>query len=247
MAIPKANDPLVNIIRNKYIDVNQGDLIAVIRAFKRGKFSGTAKIVEEYEMYLERFFGVKHALATSNGTAAIYLALAASKVGLGDEVMLPPTAPVMTVMPILAFGAKPVFVDVAPGCGFSLSLLDVKKKISSKTRAIISVPMWGYPVAEEQIRAICHCKKIAFILDCSQAHGTRRPSGLLGTGNCIGVFSTHERKLVNTGEGGFLLTNDSAIASLARSVRAFGVGKNKTFGVRFGLNFKLNALSCLVR
>jgi len=149
----------------------------------------------------------------------------------------------MTAMPILAVGATPVFADTATPSSFALDLGDVAAKITARTRAVIAVPMWGYPADGPDLADACRDWGIPLIEDAAQAHGTVVADGYAGTRAAIGTFSTHTRKLVCTGEGGFCLTADPAIAQRLRELRNIGKRPGEGFAATFGLNLKLNALA----
>lgn len=208
--------------------------------------SGNSCLIDDYEEALQDFFKVDHAIAVSSGTAAIYTTLYALNVSSGDEVILPVTSAVMTGLPIIALGATPVFVDCQKN-SFAICLKSLQTKISKKTKAIISVPMWGYPTFSKNLGDFSRRNNIPIIEDTAQAIGTRNNKKYEGTNGVIGCFSTHEIKMISTGEGGFILTNDYNLANKIRSFCKLGLDKKSnpkgSFGQIFGLNFKLNAIS----
>lgn len=238
-------------LENKYINIDHHERDAVLRVLDTRELAGTASIVGRYENDLARYFGVKHALAVSSGTAALHLLLIMLDIGKGDEVILPPTAPIMTALPILAVGATPVFVDIEKA-SFGLDIDDLQAKISSKTKAIITVPMWGYPTRLDGVQEIARQYDIPLIEDASHSHGAQFDARLVGTHSDISFFSTQERKLICTGEGGFILTDNDEYADRIREVRDFGKPVRDTptlaaahgqYGYLFGLNFRITALS----
>lgn len=242
------------LLENKYINLDQSDYDSVLKALGEKELAGTAKIIPVYEERLATYFGVKHALAVSSGTAALHLLLYLYDVKAGDEVIVPPTAPIMSALPIIAVGAIPVFVDVEPE-SFSYDIDDLQRKITSRTKAIVTVPMWGYPTNTVQVKEIAIKQNIPLIEDASHCHGSRDRSFLVGTVGDVGFFSTQERKLVATGEGGFILTDSDDIADRVREIRDFGKPFRKTpelenhlgqYGYLFGLNFRISAMSAAI-
>ncbi|GAB1642728.1 DegT/DnrJ/EryC1/StrS family aminotransferase [Krasilnikovia sp. MM14-A1259] len=231
------------ILDNEHVLVNESDHAAVREVLDSLDLSGTGSAVAEYEDDLAFWFGVDHAIACSSGTAALHLALLALDVAVADEVIIPATAPVMTAMPVLAVGATPVFVDVATSTSFALDHGDLATKITPQTRAIIAVPMWGYPADGPDLVDVCKGWGIPIIEDAAQAHGTMVAEHYVGTRATVGCFSTHNRKLLSTGEGGFCLTADPAIAQRLRELRNVGKRPGEGFGAVFGLNYKLPSLS----
>jgi len=240
-----------SVLENKFINIDKSDIAVVVHAVEARQLAGTADVVMAYEHELQTYFGVKHALAVSSGTAALHLLLYLFDIKQGDEVIVPPTAPIMSALPILAVGAVPVFVDVEPD-SMAYDLQDLRHKITARTRAIVTVPMWGYPTLLGGLREIARKHQLPVIEDASHCHGSRSKEGLTGTMGDIGFFSTQERKLVATGEGGFILTNSNDYADRVREIRDFGKPVRKTlelqdylgrYGYLFGLNFRLAAMS----
>lgn len=211
--------------------------------------SGNSAIVEAYERALVEKFNCKYAIAVSSGTAAIHAALIGAGVLPGDEVILPVTSAVMTGLPVIACGAIPKYVDSKLN-SFAICPDSVSMCISSKTKAIISVPMWGYPAISEDIIDIASYNNVPIIEDAAQAIGTINRGKYEGTIGTIGCFSTHEIKLISTGEGGFVLTNALELNDKIRTFSRLGLNKGASkasnFGDAFGLNYKLNALSAML-
>jgi len=224
------------VIADKYQQSHQGEL-DVLRDALQGGLSGTSKIVEEYEADLAAWFDSPYAVAVSSGGAAICVALAAVGVGAGDEVALTPTSPLCTVYPVIAAGAVPVFVDTREH-GFGMSLDDLARVHNPRLKAIIDIPMWGYPSEVDELQAYARERGIALILDLAHAHGSTLHGKHLSHYGDISCFSTHERKPLATGEGGFLLSDRQDLTERARLYSRFG----NLNGRDFGLNYKLAAL-----
>jgi perosamine synthetase len=234
------------ILDTGHVIIDQTDLAAVRAVLDTRDLSGTAQVVADYEASLADWFGTDQAVACSSGTAALHLALLALGVGAGDEVIVAATAPAMTAMPILAVGATPVFADIANLATFALDLDDTARKVTERTRAIIAVPMWGYPADGPDLAEACRGWGVPLIEDAAQAHGTVVAGRYAGTRATIGTFSTHARKLICTGEGGFCLTGDPTIARRLRELRNIGKRPGDGFGATFGLNLKLSAIAAAI-
>ncbi len=175
--------------------------------------------VREFEEAFAKRHQVKHAIAVTSATTALHLALVALGVGSGDEVIVPAFTWVSTANVVLYCGAKLVFVDVDPRT-FNLDTLKLKDKITSKTKAIIPVHLFGLCADMDEIKKIAG--NIPLIEDAACASGAAykgTPAGALGT---IGCFSFHPRKSVTTGEGGMLTTNDDSIAETLGMLRNHG-------------------------
>src|SRR3989344_3532776 len=224
-------------ISDKYTFLSDDDLSVVKRILETKKFSGTSEFIGEYEKKLVSFFGSKYAVAISSGTAAIQTALFILGISNGDEIIVPSTCPSMSVFPIIFAGAKPVFCDTEVD-NLGLKIQEIEKSITSKTKAIMEVPMWGYPTNVEKLRDFAKSKNIPLILDLAQAHGTKLNNKYLSSYGDISCFSTHDRKIIATGEGGFILTNNEEYYKKAISFIQFG----NMNGIDFGLNYKLGAM-----
>jgi perosamine synthetase len=224
-------------ISDKYLFSNPNDLMVIKKALADKKISGTSDVVNEYENELLGFFGSKYAVATSSGTAALQTALSVLGVGRNDEVVVSCTAPSMTVFPIIYVGAKIIFCDTDNN-NFGLNIDDLKKIITPKTKVVVEVPMWGYPTNARGLQKILKPKNIPLILDLAQAHGTKINDHYLSHCGDISCFSTHDRKILATGEGGFILTDNRNYYKKAKSFIQFG----NMDGINLGLNYKLGSL-----
>lgn len=175
--------------------------------------------VREFEQLFADRHNVKHAMAVTSATTALHLALVALGVMEGDEVIVPAFTWVSTANVVLYCGAKVVFADIDP-VTFNLDPLDLKKRITSKTKAIIPVHLFGLCADMDTIKEIAG--SIPLVEDGACAAGASykgTPAGALGT---IGCFSFHPRKSVTTGEGGMITTNDDNLADLMGMLRNHG-------------------------
>ncbi len=231
-------------LKNCFVNISGKDISFVSKALQSDVISGKSFFVGQFEKKLCDYFSVKHAVTCTSGTSAIQMALHVFGVKKGDEVMLPPTAPIMSVLPILSIGAIPIFIDLKSNKNFNLSIEDVCRKISPKTKVVMNVPMWGYPNNSRELHAVCVRKKIYFLEDLSHCHGARLSDGVvMGSIGDISIFSTHERKMITTGEGGFLLTDNERFYDDLIKLRSFGVGNSYEYGVNFGLNYKMSGIN----
>ncbi|MCD6062166.1 MAG: DegT/DnrJ/EryC1/StrS aminotransferase family protein [Flavipsychrobacter sp.] len=175
--------------------------------------------VKEFEQLFAARHGVKHALAVSNCTTALHLALVALGIGADDEVIVPAFTWVATANAVIYCGATPVFVDVDP-LTFNIDPKKLKEKITPKTKAIIPVHLFGLCADVDLIKEIA--PQIKIVEDGACAAGAAlngKPAGSLGD---IGCFSFHPRKSITTGEGGMLTTNDDELADRLNKLRSHG-------------------------
>lgn len=199
--------------------------------------SGTSRLVTAYEAATAREFGARCAIAVSSGSAAVMAALAGLDLPRGGEVIVSPLAPLCTVYPIMALGLVPVFCDTNPA-DFGLSIADLPRVLSPRTVAVLDVPMWGYPIPSDRVRQVCDRHGVPLVLDLAHGHRIQLHGRDLWTHGRIATFSTHEGKILSTGEGGMVLTDDTELAAAVRAYTRFG----NLDGATFGINLKLSGL-----
>jgi perosamine synthetase len=191
---------------------------ALIEAVARMPDPMAAAGVEAFERELTGYFGVRHAVAVASGTASLETALTGAGIGEGDEVLVPALTVVMSVAPILAVGALPVFVDSDPDT-LDLDYADAAAKVSERTRAVMPVHLWGRMGDPAALRAFASRHHLTIVEDAAQAVGTERGGERAGCVGDVGCFSTKDGKILWSGEGGFLLTANDELAAVARAYR----------------------------
>lgn len=196
--------------------------------------------VRKFEKEFAAFIGTEHAVATNSGTAALYVALLANGVGPGDEVITSPFTFVATANAILLTGARPVFADIHPDT-FNIDPCSVRRKVTTSTKAILPVHLYGQPAEMEGIMRVADEFNLVLIEDACQAHGAEYRSkkcGSFGTG----CFSFYPTKNMTTGEGGMITTNDAQIAIAARLIVNHGQTKRYYHEV-LGYNYRMTNIS----
>jgi dTDP-4-amino-4,6-dideoxygalactose transaminase len=176
-------------------------------------------MVLAFEQSVAKYLGVKHAVACSNGTTALHLALVALGITAGDEVLVPAFSWVSTANAVLFCGAVPVFVDIKSD-SFNIDPQDLKKKISHKSKAIIVVHSFGHCVDFSEIKEVAGMLPI--LEDAACAIGSAYKGKLAGSLGRVATFSFHPRKVITTGEGGMVTTDSDEIAEHCRSLRNHG-------------------------
>lgn len=182
--------------------------------------TGTADSTE-LERGLCEVFKVPHVVAVSSGTAALHTALTAVGIGPGDDVLVPAASVVMSVAPIVYAGARPVFVDATPAGGLDLD--DAAAKCGSATQAVIPVYLWGRCGGSDALVNLMRFaadRSLRVVEDACQAHGSRVGGELAGTFGDLGCFSMKDGKILWSGEGGFIVTDDAALAATCRAYRS---------------------------
>ena len=177
-------------------------------------FFATGKKVYRFQEEFSKLYNVKHAVASTSGTAAIHVALGALNLEPGSEVITTPISDMGTVAPIVLENCIPVFADIDPGT-FNLDPDDVERKITDKTKAIIVVHCWGQPADMDRFMSIAKKNDLYLIEDCAQAHLIRYKGKLVGTIGDLGAFSFQQSKHMTCGDGGLTITNDDDLAKRA--------------------------------
>jgi perosamine synthetase len=190
----------------------------VLAALDAGWLSGTTPVVAEFEARFAEWIGVRHAIACASGTAALELVLAGLGIGPGDEVIVPDLSIIAPAAAVLRVGAKPVLVDVEADTG-TLDPDAVARAIGPRTRALLPVHLYGHPAAMDRLLALAECHGLMLIEDAAEAHGTRWQGRLCGNLGHAAAFSFYANKLITTGEGGMVTTDDAALAARIRSLR----------------------------
>jgi perosamine synthetase len=196
----------------------------------------TKKFEKEYAEYI----GVKHAIAVTNGTVALDVALKTINIGPGDEVITSAFSFVASGNCILFQKAKPVFADVDPKT-FNIESSDVAEKVTRKTKAIIPIHLFGQPANMDALKEISEDYNIALVEDAAQAHGAEYKGKKVGSIGDVACFSFYATKNMTTGEGGMITTNDDKLANKARLLINHGQSK-KYIHKLLGYNYRMNEI-----
>jgi perosamine synthetase len=186
--------------------------------------SSKGKYIHQFEEKFAEYLGVKYATGISNGTTALHLALETLGIGKGDEVIVPTFTYIASVSSILYTWATPVFVDSLAST-WQLDPEDIKRKITSKTKAIMPVHLYGHPCEMDEICKIAKEYNLFIVEDCAEAFGSKYKDKYAGTFGDISTFSFYGNKTITTGEGGMLITNDFNLYDKAYHLKMHGVSK----------------------
>ncbi len=218
------------------------EIDAVTEVLSSGMIAQGPK-VDEFELAFSEYTGCEYAAAVNSGTAALHIALLAYGIGKGDEVITTPFSFIATANSILYTGAKPVFADIEPDT-FNIDPEKIQEKITSKTRAILPVHLYGHPADMKAIMEIAEDKKLIVVEDACQSHGAAlhgKKVGSFGTG----AFSFYPTKNMTTSEGGMLTTNDKEIAEKAKMIRAHG-SKVRYLHEMLGFNLRMTDIAAAI-
>jgi len=199
-------------------------------AAKHGWNHGWNHYLSKFEQTFAEYVGMKHAIATSSCTGALHLSLAALGIGPGDEVIVPDITWVATANAVLYVGATPIFADIEAD-SWCLDPASFESKITERTKAVIPVHLYGHPARMDQIMAIAHKHNLFVVEDAAPAIGAEFNGQKTGTFGHFAAFSFQGAKLLVTGEGGILLTNDTALYKKAHTLWDQGRNPNKTFWI----------------
>src|SRR5258708_21330664 len=197
-------------------EVHQADIDAVVAVLRSSQLS-QGPALYAFEKSLAAYLSVPHAVAVNTGTSALQLALRASKIEEGDEVILPSFSFMAVTNAILGEKAVPVFVDIAPG-SCNMSADSVEAALSARTQAVVIVHTFGCPAPAEEIVAFARRHSLATIEDACEALGSERNGHKSGTLADIGILAFYPNKIITTGDGGALATDSTALAERLRSL-----------------------------
>ena len=208
--------------------------------------SSSGEYVERFESSFADFCEARHAISCCNGTVALHLALVALGVGPGDEVIVPTLTFIATANAVTYCGAKPVFVDVEPD-SWTVAASRIQEKITARTRGIIVVHLYGHPCDLDPILSLAGDHNLFVIEDAAEAHGAKYKGRKVGALADIGIFSFYGNKVMTTGEGGMLTTNDSAIAKKARLLRGQGMDPQRRYWHEvIGFNYRMTNVAAAI-
>ena len=231
-------------LKVQYASIRQEILDAVMRTLESQHFI-LGPEVEALEKEVSALINCRHAIGCASGTDALILALLALEIGRGDEVITTPFTFIATASAIARVGAKPVFVDIDRET-FNISPKAIEKAITSRTKAILPVHLFGLAADMNEINTIAAGCRIAVMEDAAQAIGARyggRAVGSLGMMGCFSFFPS--KNLGGAGDGGIITTNDAVLADRLRLLRVHGARKKYEYEL-LGMNSRLDALQASI-
>ncbi len=217
----------------------------LLDAFLSTWISSGGEYLAAFQSQFAGLLGSRHAIAVSNGTIALQLALAALDIGPGDEVIVPDLTFAATINAVLHAGARPVIVDV--DAGWVIDASKVRRAITRKTRAILPVHLYGRPADLGALADIAAPRGIALIEDCAEALGARFEDRAVGRFGAVGCFSFFANKTITTGEGGICVTDSDELAGRLKELRDHGMTPGKRYWhERVGFNGRMTNLQAAI-
>ena len=199
---------------------------------------------QKFQSSVKSFLNVKHVFAINSGTSSLYAALLSIGIKEGDEVLVPSFTFLATANVVLLTGAKPVFVDIDMA-HYTIDPNDLKNKISTRSKAVIPVHLFGHPADMNKITEIAKKHDLRIIEDASQSLGAKYHERQTGSLSDIGCFSMYPSKIITSGEGGFVSTNDDALAENLKLIRNHGISQSLDAKV-LGANLRLPQMEAAI-
>lgn len=208
--------------------------------------SSNGKYITAFEESFAKFCGAKHAIATNNGTTALHLALVAMGLQPGDEVLIPTVTYIATANAVRYCGATPVLVDVCPGT-MNIDPADLKRHITPKTKGIIPVHLYGHPAEMGPIMEFAKAHGLFVLEDAAEAHGAEYLGQRVSAFGDCSTFSFFGNKIVTTGEGGMVTTDDDELAAKLRLYRGQGMDPNRRYWFPVvGYNYRMTNIQAAI-
>lgn len=218
----------------------------LLEAIRSSWISSQGSFIKKFESNFSSYNGSRYAVAVCNGTVALHLALLAAGVGKGDEVIVPSLTFAATANAVIHAGAVPVFADVEPD-SWGISPESVKRMLSKKTKAIIPVHLYGFPAEMHQLKQIAKRKSVFIIEDSAEAHGTLYRRKRVGSIGDLGCFSFFGNKIITTGEGGMVLTNNKSFYEKMLLLKNHGMSlKRRYWHNLVGYNYRMTNLQACI-
>ncbi len=222
------------------------ELEYVIECIKSNWISSKGKYIEEFETKFANYCDCRYGISTTSGTTALHLAVASLGIGEGDEVIIPTFTMAATAFAIFYTGAKPVLVDSEPET-WNINPEKIEEKITENTKAVMPVHIYGHPVDMDPILEIAEEHDLYIIEDAAEANGARYKNRITGSlGDCA-AFSFYTNKMITTGEGGMMVTDNEDIAGRARALEDMAFSKERRFlHTDIGFNYRMTNIQAAI-
>ena len=208
--------------------------------------SSNGPYIDRFERSFAQFCSVHHAIAVCTGTAALHVALLALGVCPGDEVIVPTLTFVATANAVTYCGARPVFVDSEPTT-WNMDPSQIQERITARTKAVIVVHLYGHPADMDPIMEIARRHGIVVVEDAAEAHGAEYRGRRVGSIGDIGTFSFYGNKIITTGEGGMVVTDDEALARKMRQLKGQGQDFHRRYWFPIlGYNYRMTNIQAAI-
>lgn len=219
--------------------IGKNEIDLVTRCVESGWVSSLGEYIGEFETQFSSFTEAKYGVSVFNGTVALHLALVALGIKEGDEVIVPSLTFIATANSVLYTGATPIFVDSEMET-WNMDPEDIERKITSKTKAIIVVHLYGHPAQMDKIKKIAKKHNLFIIEDAAESHGAEYKGRKVGSIGTVGCFSFYGNKIITTGEGGIAVTNNKKLAESMRFLKDHAMSTTKKYyHPLLGFNYRM--------
>lgn len=226
--------------------IGQAEKKYVLDCLDSSWISSIGKYLSRFEEEFASFCGVRHAIATNNGTTAIHLALVALGIGPGDEVIIPTLTFIATANAVRYCGATPVLVDCDKET-WNIDVQAIESKVTARTRAIIAVHLYGHPAGMDPILELARKHNLHVVEDAAEAHGASYKGRKIGSIGTCASFSFYGNKILTTGEGGMVTTDDDELASKLRLYRGQGMDPSRRYWHPvIGYNYRMTNIAAAI-
>jgi perosamine synthetase len=209
-------------------EIGEEEVRNVMECLRSSWISSRGEFIDRFEEAFAHYCDARHAIACNTGTAALHAALWAAGVRSGDEVIVPSLTYIATANAVRYCGAEPVFADSDPET-WNIDPTDVERRITPRTRAIVPVHLFGVPADLGSLTALASAHGVAVIEDAAEAHGAMYDGRPVGAQGLVGIFSFYGNKIITTGEGGMVVTDDDGVAARCRLFKGQGQAPNQTY------------------
>lgn len=225
-------------------NLTKEDFLEIKKCFDSSWISSKSPWTEKFEKsFSKKVSGTKYAVAVNSGTSALFLALKALGIREGDEVIIPTLTMIATVNAVTWVGAKPVLIDSTSEKDWNINVRKIEEKINNKTKAILPVHLYGYPCDMKEINKIAKKYKLFVIEDAAEAMGTLYNGNKAGSLSDISCFSLYANKIITTGNGGMVCTNNKNVYKLIKKLSFFDFNEKTHFEHKLiGYNLVLSGL-----
>lgn len=221
---------------------DEKELEYITECILSGWVSSGGEFTTRFEKMMADYCNAKHGIACSNGSTALHLVLLANGIGPGDEVIVPSLSFIATANAVTYTGANSVFVD-SENETWNIDPSQIEPVITPKTKAIIPVHLYGQPTDMDPILEIAKKHNLYVFEDAAEAHGAKYKGEIVGALGDAGVFSFFGNKIITTGEGGMIVTNDDKLAEQSRLLRDHGMSKERRYWhTKLGYNYRMTNL-----
>jgi perosamine synthetase len=219
--------------------ISEDEIEAVVDALRKGEVSGTfGDYLKDFESEFAAYVGCEYGVAVNSGTSALHLAVAAAGIGPGDEVLMSASTNIATALAALHNGALPVPVDSEQET-WNLDLELIESLVTPQSKAIIPVHLYGHPVDMDRLMDIARKHSLVVIEDCAESHGATVRGRMTGSFGDMACFSFYANKVITTGEGGMITTNNREFAEQLRLLRNLAFTEPRFRHELAGFNFRM--------